>query len=129
MTPYSSASLKACSSACFDPEISQAEDPPISYLYTPDRKSYLFADPQMQKFSIDIPSIEIESNKIIFTITPQPAVYYKNELIYSHAEFLKRVKLPENINQDLQDKISMVARYLAQGEEFQYFLRQFKQLS
>lgn len=93
--------------------------PPISYLYPPDRQSYLFSDPQMDQFSF-IPAIELKDKKLIFTINRRLAVYYEDTFFFSLPELLKKVKLPEGLSQELLDKVAIIANYLAQGEEYEY---------
>lgn len=98
------------------------EAPPlhISYLYSSsEHHNYLFPDTKMDDVSF-LPPLEITGKKVIFTFNRQLALYYDNAFIYSTSNFLKKIKLPRELNQDLLDKIGTVANYLCGGQDYEY---------
>jgi hypothetical protein len=101
---------------------------PISYLYNSDRATYRFIDPQIDQFSFLSP-IEIKGKKVIFTVNPQPILYYNNSFIKSLPELFQKVTLPQNLNQEMLDKIAIIANYLSVGKEYEYFPTSAKQQS
>jgi hypothetical protein len=103
----------------FDSNFNIGNPPSVSYLYSSNRQSYLFTDPQMDQFSF-IPAIELKDKKLVFTINKKLAVYYDNTFFFSLPELVKKVQLPHSLNQELLDKIAIIANYLAQGEEYEY---------
>lgn len=103
---------------------------PFSYLYSsPNRnheESYLFEDPQMDEVSYLDP-IVIWNKKVNFTLFHQKlALYDGKDFILSLPDFLKKadfsskVSLPNNLSQELLDKIAIIANYLHQGKEYEY---------
>src|SRR5262245_1231351 len=93
--------------------------PPISYLYNSKRTAYQFVDPQMDDYSL-LPQVEINGKKVIFTINLRPTLYYDNGFINSLPDLFKKVKFPQNLKQEMLEKIAIIANYLSLGEEYQY---------
>ncbi len=100
----------------------------FSYLYNSDHTAYRFADPHMEDFSL-LRTIEILGKKVIFTINPQRVLYYDSGFINSLPELFAKIKFPQNLNQEMLDKIAIIANYLSLGEEYKYLRTTAKQLS
>lgn len=98
-----------------------SNDPPspYSYLYSYDRQSYAFDDPEMDKFSY-IPAIEFQKKTVTFTRNIDRAIYYDSNFYFSVPEFLNKIQLPNTLDQDLIEKIAIIANYLAKGEKCKY---------
>lgn len=104
----------------YDLYYSRENTPSISYLYNSNGQSYLFDDPEMQKFSLLPTTMKIENKEVVFTINKKHAIYYDRVFIYSLPELFKKVEFPYQLKQDLLDKIATIANYLAQGLEYEY---------
>jgi hypothetical protein len=90
-----------------------------SYIYQSNHNRYQYLDPEMDQFSY-LPVIKLKEKQVIFTINPEEVIYYENAFFSSLPKLLNRIKPPKTLDQDLLDKIALIANYLAQGKEYEY---------
>ena len=94
--------------------------PQYSYLYNSNRSRYTFDDPEIGKFSYIQEEININGKPVCLTINETRVIHYDGSFFYSLSDFSKKIHLPQQLDQDLLDKIALIANYLAGGEECEY---------